>query len=82
MITRVASLAPQWAKLKVPLAAEDGGRALFLIALGASKKFLIADYLGENLVNRVFDTPSLYSGFEVLLGVYATEDEALAAAPD
>jgi D-alanyl-lipoteichoic acid acyltransferase DltB (MBOAT superfamily) len=35
------------------------------------KKMLIADYLGDNVVNRVFDTPTLYSGAEVLIGVYA-----------
>lgn len=69
-ITRVASLTSQWAKLKSALTPTDGGRALFLIGLGFSKKFLIADYLGENLVNRVFDTPGLYSGFEVLAGCY------------
>lgn len=70
-ITRVASLIPQWDKLKIPLSPEDGGRALFLIGLGAAKKFLIADYLGENLVNRVFDGPALYSGFECFTGVVA-----------
>jgi alginate O-acetyltransferase complex protein AlgI len=69
-ITRMTSLAPQWAKMKIPLTIEDGGKALFLIGLGACKKFLIADYLAENLVNRVFDTPALYSGFEVLMGAY------------
>ncbi len=69
-ITRMSSLVPQWAKLKNPLASAEGGKALYLIAMGGCKKFLIADYLGENLVNRVFDTPTLYSGFEVLLGAY------------
>ena len=49
----------------------EGGRALFLIGLGLVKKLLIADYLGDNLVNRIFDFPRLYSGFEVLVGVYA-----------
>ena len=49
----------------------EGGRALFLIGLGLLKKALIADFLAENLVNRVFDTPKLYSGAEVLLAVYA-----------
>jgi alginate O-acetyltransferase complex protein AlgI len=68
-ITRVGNLAPQWAKIK-PLTDSDGSRALFLIALGVSKKYLIADYLGEHLVNRVFDTPGLYSAAETLLGVY------------
>ena len=69
-ITRVTQLAGQWRKLAVPLADADGGRALFLIGLGAAKKFLIADYLAVNLVNRVFDTPALYSGAENLVGVY------------
>jgi len=47
----------------------EGGRAFFLIALGLLKKALIADYLAESLVNRVFDTPKLYSGAEVLIAV-------------
>lgn len=68
-ITRVANLIPQLEKPK-KLSAADGGRALFLIGLGAMKKLLIADYLAENLVNRIFDFPKLYSGLEVLAGVY------------
>jgi D-alanyl-lipoteichoic acid acyltransferase DltB (MBOAT superfamily) len=68
-ITRVNSLIPQWDKAKLTPA--DGGRALFLIGLGAAKKFLIADYLGENLINRIFDGPALYSGFECFVGVVA-----------
>ena len=43
----------------------DGGKALFRIAHGLVKKFLIADYLADNLVNRVFDFPNLYSGTEI-----------------
>jgi D-alanyl-lipoteichoic acid acyltransferase DltB (MBOAT superfamily) len=70
-ITRVASLAPQWQRLARPLADNDGSRALFLIGLGMSKKFLIADYLADHLVNRVFDTPSLYSAAESLIAAYA-----------
>lgn len=53
------------------LSAEDGGRALLLIAIGLVKKLLIADYLANNLVGRVFDTPALYSSAEILVGVYA-----------
>jgi alginate O-acetyltransferase complex protein AlgI len=68
-ITRLSNLIPQWSKWQV-LSAEEGGRALFLIGLGLVKKLLIADYLAENLINRVFDLPKLYSGTEVLAGVY------------
>ena len=68
-ITRISTLLPQWSKREL-LSAEDGGKALFLIGLGLLKKFLIADYLAETLINRVFDLPKLYSGTEVLIGVY------------
>jgi D-alanyl-lipoteichoic acid acyltransferase DltB (MBOAT superfamily) len=50
---------------------EDAGRALLLISVGLVKKLLIADYLANNLVNRVFDTPALYSSAETLVAVYA-----------
>jgi len=69
-ITRVAALAPQWKWKGKVLSAEDGSRALFLIGLGLVKKFLVADYLATNLVNRVFDLPTLYSGGDVLIAVY------------
>jgi alginate O-acetyltransferase complex protein AlgI len=69
-ITRPPVILAQWNRSPV-LSPEDGGRALFLIGLGLMKKFLIADYLAEHLVNRVFDLPKLYSGTEVLVGVYA-----------
>ncbi len=68
-ITRLPNLIPQWSKREI-LSAEDGGRALFLIGLGLVKKLLIADFLADNLINRVFDLPKLYSGTEVLAGVY------------
>lgn len=68
-ITRLSTLIPQWEKREM-LSAQDGGRALFLIGLGLIKKFLIADFLAEHLVNRVFDLPKLYSGAEVLAGAY------------
>jgi D-alanyl-lipoteichoic acid acyltransferase DltB (MBOAT superfamily) len=68
-ITRISTLLPQWSKREL-LSAQDGGKAFFLIGLGLLKKFLIADYLAETLINRVFDLPKLYSGTEVLMGVY------------
>lgn len=70
-ITRVSTLVPQWNWKGTVLGGEEGSRALFLIGIGLAKKFLIADYLGNNLVNRVFDLPTLYSGGDVLVAVYA-----------
>jgi alginate O-acetyltransferase complex protein AlgI len=69
-ITRVSALIDQFEKPK-KLDPADGGRALFLIGMGLMKKLLIADFLGANLVNRVFDFPNLYSGTETLVAVYA-----------
>ena len=70
-ITRVADLVKQLEKPGRELLAADGSKGLFLIGMGLVKKLLVADYLAENLVNRVFDFPGLYSGGEVLTGVYA-----------
>ncbi len=69
-ITRVATLIPQFEKKDKALSSADGGRALFLIAMGLTKKLLIADYLADNLVNRMFDFPNLYSGSEMIVAVY------------
>jgi D-alanyl-lipoteichoic acid acyltransferase DltB (MBOAT superfamily) len=69
-ITRVSSLIDQFEKPK-NLDPGEGGRALFLIGIGLMKKLLVADFLGGNLVNRVFDFPNLYSGTETLIAVYA-----------
>jgi alginate O-acetyltransferase complex protein AlgI len=69
-ITRVTELVKQFAA-EPTLSRADGGRAFFLIGLGLMKKALIADYLAANFVNRVFDTPNLYSGAEALIAVYA-----------
>jgi D-alanyl-lipoteichoic acid acyltransferase DltB (MBOAT superfamily) len=69
-INRVSDLIQQ---LRRPFALDRAAaaRAMLLIASGLMKKMLIADYLGDNVVNRIFDTPTLYSGAEVLIGVYA-----------
>ncbi len=70
-ITRVSSLLKQMDADDKQLSNEKSGQALFLITMGLMKKLLVADYLAENLVNRVFDFPKLYTGFETLVGVYA-----------
>lgn len=46
------------------------GTGVFLIATGLFKKAVISDYISLNFVDRIFDAPLLYSGFENLMGVY------------
>ena len=45
-------------------------RGLFLILAGLLKKAVISDYISVNFVERIFDSPQLYSGLENLLGLY------------
>lgn len=47
---------------------EQISRGLVLIMFGLVKKVIVADYISGNFVNRIFDNPSLYSGFENLMG--------------
>ena len=42
----------------------------FLIMCGLIKKVVVADFIADGFVNRIFENPSLYSGFEVLMGIY------------
>ncbi|TAJ13303.1 MBOAT family protein [Marinilabiliaceae bacterium JC017] len=44
--------------------------SVWLILAGLLKKMVISDYLSVNLVDRVFETPEVYSGFEILTGIY------------
>ncbi|MFI3281469.1 MAG: MBOAT family protein [Rikenellaceae bacterium] len=44
--------------------------AVFLIVTGLFKKAIISDYISLNFVDRVFDEPILYSGFESLMAIY------------
>jgi len=69
-IVRPKSMLPQLAAEPV---ATDALKAegLFMIGTGLMKKIIIGDYLGLNLVNRVFENPERYTSFEVLVGVYA-----------
>ena len=46
------------------------GSGLFLIMAGLVKKVIVADYISGNFVDRVFDNPLMYSGFENLVATY------------
>lgn len=46
------------------------GMGVFLILTGLFKKAVVSDYLSLNFVDRIFDEPLLYTGFECLMGIY------------
>ena len=68
-IVRASDFLPQINK-KPFLNNDDLGKALFLIMAGLIKKAVISDYISGNFVDRVFDNPMLYSGFENLMASY------------
>jgi len=68
-LVRAGQLLPQL-RSRQSLTNEDGQRAIFLIMIGVIKKIAIADFLANNLVDRVFDQPQLYSSLEVLVAIY------------
>jgi D-alanyl-lipoteichoic acid acyltransferase DltB (MBOAT superfamily) len=69
-ISRADEILPQLRK-PLHLSREQAGLAVFLFIKGLFKKIVIADYLGQNFVNRIFDSPGLYSGLENLMATYA-----------
>ncbi len=68
-IVRAADFIPQIFKTPF-LNKQDFGKAIFLISSGLFKKAVISDYISLNFVDRIFDAPTLYTGFENLMGVY------------
>jgi D-alanyl-lipoteichoic acid acyltransferase DltB (MBOAT superfamily) len=68
-IVRAKDFIPQIYK-KSTLPYHRLGEALYLIVCGLFKKCVISDYISVNFVDRVFDTPTLYTGVENLLGIY------------
>lgn len=69
-IVRARDFIPQIRRNPVRVTREMFGMGMFLIISGLFKKAVISDYISLNFVDRVFDNPMLYSGFENLMGVY------------
>ncbi len=68
-IVRARDFIPQIRKEPL-VTREMFGMALFLILTGLFKKAVISDYISLNFVDRIFDDPLHYSGFECLMGIY------------
>ena len=68
-IVRASNFIPQLYKT-YRLTKTQFGIALFWIMNGLLKKVILADYIALNLVDRVFENPELFSGFENLIALY------------
>lgn len=69
-IVKARDFMPQIRQKPIVVTREMFGMGIFLILSGLFKKAIISDYISLNFVDRIFDNPLLYSGFENLMGVY------------
>ena len=69
-IVRAKDFIPQIRQNPLRVTREMFGMGVFLILIGLFKKAVISDYISLNFVDRIFDEPLLYSGFECLMGIY------------
>ncbi len=67
-IARARDILPRL-QAKLTVTEEFIGKGFFLILIGAVKKYLIADFLWVNFIERVFISPTLFSGFDNLMAV-------------
>ena len=69
-IVRAKDFIPQIRQNPLRVTREMFGMGVFLILIGLFKKAVISDYISLNFVDRIFDEPLLYTGFECLAGIY------------
>ncbi len=68
-IVRASQFIPQLNK-KYHVSERTAWKAILLILGGLFKKMVISDYLSVNMIDRVFESPGIYSGVEVLTSIY------------
>lgn len=68
-VVRAKDMLPQIAANN-PVTRAMVSEGLFLIVAGLIKKVVVADFISDNFVDRVFDNPALYSGFENMVAIY------------
>lgn len=68
-IVRASDFLPQIRK-PLCITSDMFARGVYFILIGLFKKAVISDYISLNFVDRIFDNPTLFSGGEILLGLY------------
>ena len=68
-IVRASEFIPQLYK-PFHLGRKQFGIAVFWILNGLAKKIILSDYIAVNFIDRVFDNPLLYTGFENLCALF------------
>lgn len=68
-IVKASDFIPQLYK-PFHLGRKQFGIAVFWIVNGLAKKIILSDYIAVNFIDRVFDNPLLYTGFENLCALF------------
>lgn len=68
-IERAADFHPQTRK-PLQITSEMFTLGVYFVMVGLLKKAVISDYISQNFVDRIYDNPTLFSGGEILLGIY------------
>jgi D-alanyl-lipoteichoic acid acyltransferase DltB (MBOAT superfamily) len=68
-IVRASEFIPQIYK-RFFLSRKQFGIAVFWIMNGLAKKIILSDYIAVNFVDRVFENPMMFSGFENLVALF------------
>ncbi len=69
-ITRASEFLPQLYK-PTHVTRQQFGHGIWMILKGLFKKMFIADYLTVNFIDRVFDNPHTYTGFEHVAAIFS-----------
>ena len=70
-IVRASDLVPQMEDMPGRDRPIEASRAMFLVLVGLFKKTVVANWLASRLADPVFAWPEIYSGPDVLMGIYA-----------
>jgi alginate O-acetyltransferase complex protein AlgI len=68
-IVRSTDFIPQLYK-EYSLTRQEFGLAVFWILNGLVKKIFLSDYIAVNFIDRIFENPNSYTGFENLMAIY------------
>jgi len=69
-IVRASEFIPQLYKV-FSISRRQFGVAVFWILNGLAKKLILSDYIAVNFIDRVFDNPLLFTGFENFAALFA-----------
>ena len=68
-IVRANEFVPQIYK-PYKISKREFGLAIFLILNGLIKKMILGDYLAVNFIDRIFENPGMYTGFESVMALF------------